>query len=33
VVTAVATFGIADRDRGMVGFTTSLGFPKARYVD
>src|SRR5262249_38169957 len=27
VVTAVATFGIADRDRGMVGFTTSLGFP------
>ena len=28
VVTAVATFGIADRDRGMVGFTTSLGFPK-----
>ena len=28
VVTAVATFGIADRDRGMVGSTTSLGFPK-----
>jgi len=28
VVTAVATFGIADRDRGMVGFTTSLGFPR-----
>src|SRR5215471_15359699 len=28
VVTTVATFGIADRDRGMVGFTTSLGFPR-----
>lgn len=28
VVTPVATFGIADRDRGMVGFTTSLGFPR-----
>ena len=27
-VTAVATFGMADRDRGMVGFTTSLGFPR-----
>jgi hypothetical protein len=27
VVTAVAPFGIADRGRGMVGFTTSLGFP------
>ncbi|MGN6796367.1 MAG: hypothetical protein ACTHJW_28610 [Streptosporangiaceae bacterium] len=28
VVNAVATFGIVDRDRGMLGFTTSLGFPK-----
>ena len=28
VVTAVATLGIADRDRGMLGFTTSLGFPR-----
>jgi hypothetical protein len=28
VVTAVAPCGIADRDRGRVGFTTSLGFAK-----
>lgn len=28
MVTAVASFGIADRDWGMVGFTTSLGFPR-----
>jgi hypothetical protein len=28
VVTAVAPCGIADRDRGTVGFTTSLGFGK-----
>lgn len=28
VVTAVAPFGIADRSRGTVGFTTSLGFPR-----
>ena len=32
VVTAVATFGIADRGRGMVGFTTSLG-PLHRHAD
>src|SRR6516165_716061 len=33
VVTAVATFGIADRDRGTVGFTTSLGFPPEARAD
>jgi hypothetical protein len=33
VVTAVATFGIANRDRGTVGFTTSLGFPPEARAD